>query len=82
MKGGLGIGVAILAAAGKGVRADGVKRRALAEELLTVMNVQASVEQSFATAKEMICRQIRQMIPVCETESAKQAQDRAEKLRE
>jgi len=70
----LGGGLAILTLFAGAVRADEAERRQLAEELLTLMNVQASVEQSLGMAKQMIPQQIRQM--------AQRAGETAEQTRE
>jgi len=53
----VGLGLAVLSA-----NAQEASRRAMAEELLNLMNMQESIEKSFATVKQMIPMQTEKMM--------------------
>ena len=57
----IGIIVVGLVLSGDAVTAQDASRRVLAEELLNVMNVKATIENSFAMIKRMIPAQVEQM---------------------
>ena len=83
--------IALIAASlswsGGGVRAEDASRHALADELLNVMNMKQTVENSFAMVKKMIPAQMKQMkltqakpgapLPAAKREALDKAMDKA-----